>query len=118
MRPTSSRAVSRPSRSHQHVPGDGVLADVVAELGEFGGDTTPAPHRVLRCHPLDQRDDFATDRRTPGTPRLVGPEARESTTVPTDDGGWLHERKRVGPPRPDPREHDPECSVERAQLRP
>src|ERR1019366_7284577 len=105
------------SRIHE-VASTGVLADVVAELGEFGGDATPAPHRVLRCHPFDEVDDVATDRRTPGTSRLVGPEARESTTVPGDDGGRFHNRERVRPPRPGPREHDPEGSVDRAQLRP
>jgi hypothetical protein len=89
----------------------------VAEFGEFGGDATAAPHRVF-SHSLDQLYDLATDPRTPGTPRLVRPEAGESAMVPADHSGWLHDRERVGPSRPNPREHDPERSVDRTHLRP
>ena len=63
-RPTGS---ARPLR---HVLGHRVLADVVAELGQFSGDAPTAPRRVLPGHALDQLDHLCRERRTAARPSL------------------------------------------------
>jgi hypothetical protein len=89
--PTSSRAVCRHLGPIGMYPATAPLLTSWRAWPLSAAMRRRLTHPVVRCHSLDQRDDFAPDRRTPGAPRLVGPEAAESTTMPADGHGGLHD---------------------------
>src|ERR1019366_972092 len=88
------------ARSLRHVPGDGVLVDVAAELGEFVRERATAPARVLASHLPDERNVLRRERRSSDAPRLPGPEASEAPDVEAARRRLRHpdvRRRRVAP---------------------
>jgi hypothetical protein len=78
------------------VLGDGARGDLVAELGQFGGDDLLTPGGVLAPHPPDEFAEICinggTARWTVGAPAL---EEAPGGTVPADDGLGFHEQHDV-----------------------
>src|ERR1022692_2428629 len=105
--PRRRRWLSRSASRLRHIPGDGVLVDVVAHLGQLARDAPPPPQRVFVRHPFNQRNDPGVERRPPDPPRLAGPESGKSMTMPGDDGGRLDDDQGVNPARPTPGAKDP-----------
>jgi hypothetical protein len=75
---------------------DGPRGDLVAELGQFGGDDLLTPGRVLAPHPPDETAEICIDgrtaRRRAGAP---APEKAPGGTVPADDRLGCHEQDGV-----------------------
>jgi len=69
------------------VLGDGARGDLVAELGQFGGDDLLAPGGVLAPHPPDEISEVVVDGGTAWwTARTPAPEQAPRGAVPADDG--------------------------------
>ena len=66
-------------------------------------DARGAPGRIGAMHRLNQRADVNGDRRTTeaGLRGSPAPMPREETTMPTNDGGGLHDLDSIPPAAPD-----------------
>ena len=78
------------------VLGDGARGDLVAELGQFGGDDLLTPGGVVAPHSPDECAEICIDRgttwRTAGAP---APEQAPRGAVPADNGVGFHEQDGV-----------------------
>jgi hypothetical protein len=100
--PANRSSSPRPARTTGRVSsaasplGDGARGDLVAELGQFGGDDLLTPGRILAPHPPDEFAEICingvTARRTVGA---RAPEEAPSGPVPADEGLWFHEQHDV-----------------------
>src|SRR5450631_2019265 len=78
------------------VLGDGARGDLVAELGQFGGDDLLTPGGIVAPHSPDECAEICIDRgttwRTTGAP---APEQAPRGAVPADNGVGFHEQDGV-----------------------
>ena len=105
-------------QTRRAVLGDGARGDLVAELGQFGGDDLLTPGRVLAPHPPDEFSEICIDgrtaRRTVGAP---APEQGPGGTVPADDGLGFHEEHGVQQAVEAAGQRTDEPAIESAQAR-
>src|SRR5450432_74501 len=75
---------------------DGARRDLVAELGQLGGDDLLTPGRVLAPHPPDEFAEICINGRTARwTAGAPAPDETPGGTVPADDGLGFHEQHDV-----------------------
>jgi hypothetical protein len=101
-------------RSAQHVPGNGRLTDLDAELEQFTVDAGAAPERVGNAHLADQFASLASYRPSTRS-RAPTPVEPKALAVPLDHSGWLHEHHRLEATRPHGVQANPNRQIDETQ---
>src|SRR5450432_4527893 len=97
---------------------DGARRDLVAELGQLGGDDLLTPGRVLAPHPPDEFAEICINGRTARwTAGAPAPDETPGGTVPADDGLGFHEQHDVHEAVEAPGQGTDEPTIESAQAR-
>jgi hypothetical protein len=86
---------------------------------QLEGDPVLAPTRVVRAHPLDERDVPSRDSRPADLDAsgLTSPEQLKALSMPANHGLWLDDHKRRLPATPELRQSHPEDPIRRPQPR-
>jgi len=93
-----------------HVFGDRGLANFDAELEELAMDPGRTPERVGEA---DELPDFECHLRSAAaSSRFPSPEQTKTSTMPTDDGRWFHDRQGVHDARRNPIEAGKNQTIE------
>jgi hypothetical protein len=97
---------------------DGARGDLVAELGQFGGDELLTPGRVLAPHPPDELAEVCINGGTAGwTMGAPAPEQAPGGTMPADDGLGFHDEDGVHEAVEAAGQRTDEPAIESAQAR-